>query len=113
MSDRATVLGGITGRARSRSSFVGPPERSAIGEDACGPCPSCGTRTRRVSHKLVGRRTARAAHNGPQAVRICQEEQKDEERRPKSNYNDARLSRRLTRLTSRASLRSDHDHWTA
>jgi hypothetical protein len=28
-------------------------------------------------------------------------------------YNDARLQRRLTTLTFRASLRSDHDRWTA
>ena len=38
---------------------------------------------------------------------------KKEEPRTESGYNDAFASRRLTRLTSRASLRSDHDRWTA
>jgi hypothetical protein len=38
----------------------------AIRHEACGPCPSCGKRIEHVSHKLVGRRTKRAAHNGPQ-----------------------------------------------
>ena len=101
--------GGSTGRARWRSSFVGHPMRSSIGRRACGPCPSCGKRTRRVSHNSLD-----GAHNAPPttAHRPCNGT-KQEERRTESGYNNARVSGRLTRLTSRASLRSDHDRWTA
>jgi hypothetical protein len=53
----------------------------------------------------LGRRTDRAAHNGPQASVLSFEEKKN-----KNHYNDARNSRRLIDNTDvLASLRSDHD----
>jgi hypothetical protein len=64
----ATRRGDAPGRSDIRSVFLGHPGRSSIGGRACGPCPSCGKRKQRVSHKLVGRRSERAAHNGPQAL---------------------------------------------
>jgi DNA replication protein DnaC len=67
-SSAARVWRNAMGRLSMRSSFLGHPRRSSIDGRACGPCPSCGQRTRRVSHTLGGRRTTRAAHNGPQAL---------------------------------------------
>jgi hypothetical protein len=55
---------------------VGPgpdrrPQRLLAGRrsspDACGPCPRCGKRPDRVSHKRVGRRPERAAHTAHKA----------------------------------------------
>jgi hypothetical protein len=56
--------------------------------------------------QLLGRRTERAAHNGPQAFFFfCLEEGTT-----RTTYNDARDSRRLIDNTDvLASLRSDHD----
>jgi hypothetical protein len=56
--------------------------------------------------QLLGRRTERAAHNGPQAFFFWV----FEEWKNKNDYNDARHSRRLIRNPDvLASLRSDHD----
>jgi hypothetical protein len=55
--------------------------------------------------QLLGRRTERAAHNGPQASFFFVLKRED-----KNHYNDARHSRRLIDNTDvLASLRSDHD----
>jgi hypothetical protein len=49
---------------------------------ACGPRPSCGKRTDRVSHKLVGRRRKRAAHTAHKAFFFV-----TEEGRKRNDYN--------------------------
>lgn len=55
--------------------------------------------------QLLGRRTERAAHNGPQAFFLLVLKRKNQ-----NDYNDARHSRRLIdNADVLASLRSDHD----
>jgi hypothetical protein len=61
------LRGDATGRLGTRSSFLRPPTRSSNDDEAYGSCRTCGKRTDRVSHEVLGRRTERAAHNAPQA----------------------------------------------
>jgi len=73
--------GDATGRLSARSSFLGLPTRSSTDEEAYGSCRTCGKRRDRVSHKVLGRRTERAAHNAPQAVILLVLRMKHEERK--------------------------------
>jgi hypothetical protein len=77
----------------------------AGGAAACGTVPELWKTPRTRFPQLLGRRTERAAHNGPQASFFSFEEKKK-----KNPYNGAHHSRRLIDNTDvLASLRSDHD----
>jgi transposase len=68
---RFVTKGDSTGRLDRRSSILGHPTRSADQRRACGSCPSCGKRTERVSHKLVGNLAPNARFpHAPQAYRF-------------------------------------------
>ena len=114
MSAVRRYRGDATGRARSRSSFIGHPQRSAVSDRRrrLWTVPELWkTHTTRFPQaRWTAHRTRRPQR--PTGRAGC-DGTKNEEQRTESGYNDARVSRRLTRLTSRSSLRSDHDRWTA
>ena len=93
----------------TRACRLSHPQRSAIGKDAYGPCPSCGKRTR--PRFPQARWTAHRTRRPQRPTGRAGDGTKTKEQRTETGYNDALVSRRLTRLTSRASLRSDHDRW--
>lgn len=105
MSGPPRACGEGTGRPTRRSSRTGHPTRSSSRRGSLWTLPELWKTPRTRFPQLLGRRTERAAHNGPQASFFSFRKHKN-----KTDYNDARHSGRLIDNTDvLASLRSDHD----
>ena len=97
--------GDTTGRPTTRSSLLWHPTRSPSDEEAYGSCRTCGKRRNRVSHKVLGRRRERAAHNAPQAVIFLVLRMKNEEHKITAATDAGRRKELDTTIHVVASLR--------
>jgi hypothetical protein len=66
----AAGAGNATGRTAVRSSILGHPGGSSIREEAVDRAARVEIAENAIPTRL-GRRTERAAHNGPQALAVC------------------------------------------